>query len=30
MNDTLLDNDIPEKFKDPKTGAVRTDALLQS
>lgn len=30
MNDTLLDNDIPEKFKDSETGEVRTDALLQS
>ena len=30
MNDTLLDNDIPEKFKNSETGEVRTDALLQS
>lgn len=30
MNDTLLDNDIPEKFKDSKTGALRTDVMLQS
>lgn len=28
--DNLLDNDIPEKFKDPETGAVRMEALLQS
>lgn len=30
MNDTLLDNDIPEKFKDPETGNVRVDAMMQS
>ncbi len=30
MTDTLLDDDIPEKFKDPQTGAVNTKALLQS
>jgi hypothetical protein len=30
MTENLLTNEIPEKFKDPQTGAVRTDALLQS
>lgn len=30
MNDTLLDNEIPEKFKDAETGELRTDALMQS
>ncbi len=30
MNDTLLDNDIPAKFKDPKTGEFKPDAMLQS
>jgi hypothetical protein len=30
MNQTLLDNEIPEKFKDQETGKVRTDVLLQS
>ncbi|MCI5061301.1 MAG: hypothetical protein MRY79_09590 [Alphaproteobacteria bacterium] len=30
MNDTLLDNDIPEKFKDKETGEIRTDSLLKS
>ncbi len=30
MNDTLLDNDIPAKFKDPETGEVRMDAMVQS
>lgn len=32
MNDTstLLDDEIPQKFKDPETGDVRTDALLRS
>lgn len=28
--DNLLDNDIPEKFKDPETGSLRVDALLGS
>jgi hypothetical protein len=28
--DNLLDNEIPEKFKDAETGELRTDALLQS
>lgn len=30
MNDTLLDNDIPEKFKNPETGEVQLDNLIQS
>ena len=30
MNDTLLDDDIPQKFKDPDTGTLRTEALVQS
>lgn len=30
MNDTLLDNEIPSKFKDPETGEVRMDAMVQS
>ncbi len=30
MTDNLLTEDIPEKFKDPQTGALRTDALMQS
>ena len=30
MTDTLLDDEIPQKFKDPETGDVRTDALLRS
>ena len=30
MNDTLLDNDIPAKFKDPETGEIRMDAMVQS
>ncbi len=30
MNDTLLDNEIPKKFKDPETGALRTDVMVQS
>ena len=30
MTDTLLDNEIPEKFRDPETGAVKTDALARS
>lgn len=30
MNDTLLDNEIPQKFKDPDTGEVRLDAMAQS
>lgn len=30
MTDNLLTNEIPEKFKDPETGGVRTDALLRS
>ncbi len=29
-NQTLLDNDIPAKFKDPKTGAVRLDVMMKS
>jgi len=29
-NETLLDNDIPEKFKDAKTGTLKTDVLLNS
>lgn len=29
-NNTLLDNDIPAKFKDPQTGAVKMDALAKS
>lgn len=29
-NQTLLDNDIPAKFKDPKTGAVRMDMMMKS
>lgn len=29
-NKTLLDNEIPAKFKDPETGDIRTDALLKS
>lgn len=30
MTDNLLTTEVPEKFKDPKTGAVRVDALAQS
>ncbi len=30
MNDTLLDNEIPAKFKDPETGEIRMDAMVQS
>lgn len=30
MTDNLLDNQIPEKFKDPSTGGVRVDSLLKS
>lgn len=30
MTENLLTNDIPEKFKDPETGALRADALLRS
>jgi len=30
QNETLLDNDIPAKFKDPQTGAVKMDALAKS
>lgn len=30
MTDTLLTQDIPDKFKDPETGALRAEALLQS
>lgn len=30
MTDNLLDNEIPEKFRDPKTGDVRMDTLLRS
>lgn len=30
MTDNLLDNEIPEKFKDPESGDVRLDALIQS
>jgi hypothetical protein len=30
MTENLLTNDIPEKFKDPQTGGLRADALLQS
>ena len=30
MHDNLLDNEIPEKFKDTKTGALNTGALLKS
>lgn len=29
-NQTLLDNDIPAKFKDPETGAVRMDVMVKS
>ena len=28
--ENLLTNDIPEKFRDPETGSLRADALLQS
>ncbi len=30
MTDNLLTEEIPEKFKDPETGNVRVDALVQS
>ncbi len=30
MNDTLLDNDIPAKFKNPETGEVNVVAMAQS
>lgn len=30
MNDTLLDNDVPAKFKDPETGEVRVADLAKS
>jgi hypothetical protein len=30
MNDTLLDNEIPAKFKNPETGEVRMDVMMQS
>lgn len=30
MNDTLLDNDIPEKFKDSNTGEIQLGKLMQS
>ncbi len=30
MYDNLLDNEIPEKFKDSKTGELKADALLKS
>lgn len=30
MTDNLLDNEIPEKFKDPETGSVKLNTLLQS
>lgn len=30
MNDTLLDNEIPSKFKDPKTGKLRLETMVQS
>lgn len=30
MNDTLLDNDIPKKFKNPETGEVNIVAMAQS
>lgn len=30
MNDTLLDDDIPAKFKDSETGQVKMDTLMQS
>ena len=30
MNDTLLDNEIPAKFKNPETGEVRMDMMMQS
>ena len=29
-NETLLDNEIPAKFKDPKTGALCADKMLKS
>lgn len=29
-NQTLLDNEIPAKFKDPETGTVRMDAMVKS
>src|SRR5688572_13524364 len=30
MTENLLTNEIPEKFKDPETGGVKTDVLLRS
>jgi len=30
MNNTLLDDEIPEKFKDSKTGEVKIDAMAKS
>lgn len=30
MNDTLLDNEIPQKFEDPETGEVNVAAMAQS
>ena len=30
MNETLLDDEIPKKFKDPETGEPRIDVLMQS
>src|SRR5262245_58462576 len=30
MTDNLLTEEIPEKFKNPETGGLRLDALLQS
>lgn len=30
MTDNLLDNEIPEKFKDPQSGELRLGALMQS
>lgn len=30
MTENLLENNLPEKFKDPKTGELRTDVLAKS
>lgn len=30
MNDTLLDDEIPAKFKDPKTGEIKMQSMIQS
>ena len=30
MTDTLLDNEIPEKFRDPETGDVKIDVMARS